>query len=271
MRALDLVRHRLAEVVQQRGALRRLHARLQLGGHDPDEVDDLERVLQDVLAVARAELEPAEDAHDLLRELTAVGLEDRLGAGLRDLLLDLRLRLVVRLLDPGRVDAPVLDQLYEGEARDLAADAVERGEDDRLRGVVDDEVDAGEVLEGTDVAALAADDAALHVVGRQLDEGDRRLGGVAGGDALEGVGDEVAGAPLGLGLRLLLHLADAAGEVVADELLGALHQVRLRLVDGHAGDPRELAQLLVARRLELLLELPRVHFAVGDALLTALD
>src|SRR5689334_23635088 len=43
-----------------------------------------------------------------------------------------------------------------------------------------DEVDAGEVLERADVAALAADDAALHVVGGELDHGDRGLGRVAG-------------------------------------------------------------------------------------------
>ena len=53
------------------------------------------------------------------------------------------------------------------QLRDLAADPVERREHDRLRRVVDDEVDAGEVLERADVAALAADDAALHVVGRE--------------------------------------------------------------------------------------------------------
>ena len=54
--------------------------------------------------------------------------------------------------------------------RDLAADAVERREDDRVRRVVDDEVDAGQMLERADVAALAADDPALHVVGGELDD-----------------------------------------------------------------------------------------------------
>ena len=79
--------------------------------------------------------------------------------------LELGLGLVVGLLDPRRVDAPVLQQLLERHARDLAAHAVEAGEDDRVGRVVDDEVDAGEVLQRADVAALAADDAALHVVG----------------------------------------------------------------------------------------------------------
>ena len=125
MRALDLVRQRLPEVVQHRRTLRDLDVRAQLGGHDPGQVDDLERVLEDVLPVARAVVEPPEELDDLLVEVAAVRLEDRLLAGLPDVVVDLRLGLVVHLLDPRRVDAAVLDQPLERQLRDLAADAVE--------------------------------------------------------------------------------------------------------------------------------------------------
>ena len=60
VRALDLVRHRLAEVVQKSRPLRRLHARAELRGHDPGEMGALERVLEDVLPVARPVAKPAE-------------------------------------------------------------------------------------------------------------------------------------------------------------------------------------------------------------------
>ena len=75
---------------------------------------------------------------------------------------------------------PSCEQLLQRHARDLAPHAVEARQHDGVRRVVDDEVDAGEVLERADVAPLAADDAALHVVGRELDDGDGRLRGVAG-------------------------------------------------------------------------------------------
>ena len=142
MRPLHLVADGLADVVEQRRALRRLHAGLQLGRHDPAQVDDLERVLEDVLPVARPVAKPAEHSHELLVELAAVGLEDRLLAGLHDVLLELRLRLVVHLLDPRRMDAAVLDELVERQPRDLAPERIERREDDGVRSVVDDEVDA---------------------------------------------------------------------------------------------------------------------------------
>jgi hypothetical protein len=170
-------------------------------------------------------VEAAENLDELGMELAAVGLEDRLLAGRVDVILDLGLRLVVHLLDPRRLDAAVLDQLREGELRDLAADAVERREHDGLRRVVDDDVDAGQMLERPDVASLSADDAALHVVRRELDHRRGRLGCMAGGHSLEGVGDEVARAALGLDLRLLLELTDAAREIVADQLLRAGEQL----------------------------------------------
>ena len=271
MRALDLVRHRLADVVQERGALRRLDAGAELAGHDPGEVHDLERVLEHVLAVARPVAKLPEHLDELLVELAAARLEDRLLACLADVILELRLREVVHLLDPRRVDAAVLDQLLERRARDLAAEAVEGGEDDGLRRVVDDEVDAGQVLERADVPALAADDAALHVVRGELDDGDRRLRRVAGGDPLERVGDQRPRAPSRLGPRLLLLLADAPGELVADQILRALEQVVLRLRDRQPGDALELRQRLVLGRLELFLQLLDVRLAVGEALLAALD
>ena len=269
MRSLDLVCHRLAEVVQQRGALRRLDRRLDLRRHDPGQLDDLERVLEDVLAVARAVAEPAEDLHELLVDLAAVRLVDRLLAGLPDVLVELGLRQVVHLLDPRRVDAAVLDQLQQRHPRDLAADAVERREHDGVRRVVDDEVDAGEMLERPDVPTLAADDPALHVVGGKLDDRDGRLGGGARRDPLQRVGDEVPRAPLRLGRSLLLELPHPSGELVADLLLRGGEDPLPRLAGGHAGDPLELGAVAQLELLHLLLQLPEVDLAVGDALLAA--
>ena len=269
MRPFDLVCHRLAEVVQQRGALGHLHARADLRRHDAREMHDLERVLEDVLAVARAIAQAPEDLHELLVELPAVRLEDPLLPGLHDRVLDLRLRGVIGVFDASRVNPAVLDQLREREPCDLAPDAVERGQHDRLRRVVDDEVDAGEMLERADVAPLPADDPTLHVVGGELDDGHGRLGGVARRDALQGVGDEIARPPLRLRARLLLELPDPPCELVPDEILRAFQEVELRLVDGHARDPLELGELLLARILVLLLELPQVRLTIGEPLLAA--
>ena len=207
VRALDLVRDGLADVVQQRGAASGLGRRAELVRHHRGQVRALDRVREHVLAVRGAVLQPAERRHQIGVERLDLGVEARLLAALGDVGLELGLRLVVGLLDPRRVDAAVLEQLLERHPGDLAAHAVEAGEDHRVRRVVDDEVDAGQVLERADVAALAADDAALHVVGRELHDRDGRLGGVAGGEALHHDGEDVAHAPVGVALGLLLDLA----------------------------------------------------------------
>ena len=68
------------------------------------------------------------------------------------------------LLDAVRVDPPVQHQLLQREPAHLAAHRIEARQQHRLRRVIDDQIDAGDGLEGADVATLAADDAALHLV-----------------------------------------------------------------------------------------------------------
>ena len=120
--------------------------------------------LEHVLAVAGAVLEAPQQLDDLGRQAGHAGLVGGLLAGLLHDQVDLGARLGDDLLDPSGVDAPVLDELREGQAGDLAAHRVEAADDHRLGRVVDDQVDARGLLEGADVAPLAADDAALHLV-----------------------------------------------------------------------------------------------------------
>ena len=125
----------------------------------------------------------------------------------------------------------------------------------------------GEVLEGADVAALAADDAALHVVGRHLDHRHGRLGRVARGRALDADRDDVADPPVGLLLGLVLDLADELGHVVAGGLLGLAEEQLAGLGRRQRGQALERADLLLPRRLELLLEGADVGVTVVEALL----
>jgi hypothetical protein len=232
VRALDLVRDGLADVVQQRRPAGGLGRGAELVGHHRGQMGALDRVGEHVLPVRRPVLEPPERLREVGVEALDVGVEARLLARLGDVALELGLRLVVGLLDPGRVDAPVLQQLLEREPRDLPPDPVEAREDDRVGRVVDDEVDAGQVLEGADVATLAADDAALHVVRLELDDGDGRLGRVPGGEPLHDDGEDVAHAALGVALGLLLDGAQAASRLVPHLVLELLEEQRLGLRRG---------------------------------------
>jgi hypothetical protein len=252
------MRHGLSDVVQQRSTGRAARVGAQLRREHRGEPRALDRVMQDVLPVARAELQPAEQLHELRVERADVRLEDGLLPHLDHVLVDLRLRLVERLLDPGRMDPTVLKQALERESRDLAAHSVEAGQEHRSGRVVDDEVDPGERLERADVAPLPADDAALQLVGLELDDRDRGLHSMARRHPLHHRGENAARAPVGVAAGLLLDLPNHTGAVVAQVVLELVHQDLLRLPRAQPRHPLELAELARLLRLQLLADVVEV-------------
>ena len=144
--------------------------------------------------------------------------------------LDLCLGLGDDLLDATRVDAAVLDELGQAQPGDLASDGVEAADQHGLGRVVDDQVDPGGLLEGADVAPLAADDAALHLVTRQLNDADRHLGRVVDHDALDRSDHDVACLFLSLFLGFPLDSAGQPDGVVLSLLANLLEQQLLGLV-----------------------------------------
>ena len=119
---------------------------------------------ENVLAKRGAIAKGTEGLDDLGVQVVDAHIECRLLAGLADALLHKVGGLLVHLLNAGWVNAAVGDQVLKGDACGLATNRIEAGEDDGLRGVVNDEIDAGNLLERADVAAFASDDAALEVV-----------------------------------------------------------------------------------------------------------
>ncbi len=94
-------------------------------------------MLKHVLAVARAEVQPAEQVDLFAMQAADVRVHRRLLAELDDLLFDLGPRLVDDLFDPRGVDAAVLNQPFERKAGHLAPHRVERTDHDDARRVVD--------------------------------------------------------------------------------------------------------------------------------------
>ena len=108
-----------------------------------------------------------------------------------DLSLNLAARLINGVLDTGGVDTSVGNELFKGKSRDLTSDGIEAGNGDSLGGIVDDKINARELLDGTDITSLASDNASLHIVAREGDGGDGGLGNVVGGTSLDSKRDDV--------------------------------------------------------------------------------
>src|SRR5262245_34861033 len=150
------------------------------------------------------------------------------------------------------MDAAVLDELGERQVGGLAADVVEGADDDDAGRVVDDDVNAGGLLEGADVATFAADDPALHVVRRDIDGADGGVGGVLGGVALDGRGQNLTRLLIGLRLEKLGLLMYAAGDFVGQFLIEPLEQGLLGLLAIEAADLVQALHLLLDQRLDFL-------------------
>src|SRR3954454_9531792 len=264
VRPLDFVVDGLADVVEQAADLGSLDVGAQLGRDDRGDVARLDRVHEDVLAVRRAVLQPPEQLEQVRRQSRAPRVVGCLVTGLADDEVDLRARLRDDLLDAAGVDPAVGDELRDRDPRDLPPDGVEPGEDDGLRRVVDDQVDAGRLLERADVAALAADDPALHLVARQVDHRDGVLGRVVRGHALHGRDDHLARLVLGL---VACRPLDGAGEldgVALGLLADRLEQDPLRVRGRQARDLLERRDPLLVEAAQLVaLALP-LALAIRD-------
>jgi hypothetical protein len=211
----------------------------------------LDQVLEHVLPVRRAVAQQTHRADEFRMQIGDADLGHRvLGRALAQFG-DLALAPLVDLLDPTRVDPAVQHQRVQRQPRGLPAYRVEAGQQHRLGGVVDDQVDAGGLLERPDVAALAADDPALHVVAGQVHDRHDRLAGLFRREPLDGTGDDLAGLDLALVLGLALDVANDRVRVPLRLRLERGDQFGLGLLAGQVRDAFEDPPALVLQVADL--------------------
>ena len=251
--AFRLMVNGLADVMEQTGTLGQLHVCAQFRCHHASQVADLDGVLQHVLTVAGAVLEPTQQLHQFVVDAVLIGLKHSILAGFPDLVFHFFASLFHRFLNAGRVDAAVHDQLLHSDAGDFTAHRVEGGYDDGLGGVVDDQIHTGGSFQRTDVAAFTANDPTLHVV---IGQGDHRHGAfrhMVGSALLNGQGDDVASLLFALFLGTGFDFPHHGGGVVIGFLLHTLHNDLPCLVLGHGGNPFQLGVLLLGQCLGFFL------------------
>ena len=245
VRALALVVHCLADVMQQAGALRQSDVRTQLCGHQACEVAHFDGVLQHVLAIAGTEPQAAQQLDEFVVNPVLVGFEDRVLPGFADLVLHFLPGFFNHLFDPGGVNPSVHNQLFNRDPRDFPADRIERRHDHGFRRIVDNQVDACCGFQRPDVPAFTADDPALHVVIRQVDHADRALGHVVCRTLLDRQGDDVPGFLFPVFLRLGFNIPHHGGGVMISVPLDLFDHELLCFVPRQAGNPFQFAQLSV--------------------------
>ena len=166
---------------------------------------------------------------------------------------------------------PSAISLFERDAGDLAADRVERADDHHARRVVDDHVDAGGLFEGADVAAFAADDAALHFVAGNVDRAGRGFGRVGGGEALDRRDQHFPGLRVADRGQLLFVLEDQRALLVRQLLVEPFEQPPLGFFGAQAADLVQRLPLDVEQVVEFRLPAVGIFELLAQLALIVLD
>ena len=140
--ALHLVGQGLAYVVQETADFGNLYVDSHLGGEHPGQQGYLHAVLEDVLSVAVAVLQPAQELDQLRVHAAHTGLEYSFLSLLADVFLHLLSGLLHHFLYASGMDPTIRYELGDGLPRHLPPDGVKAGDGNGLRGVVDYEIDA---------------------------------------------------------------------------------------------------------------------------------
>ena len=148
------------------------------------------------------------------------------------------------------MDAAVHHQLVEGQAGHFAADRVEGGKQDGVRGIVHDDFNTGSGFQGADVAALAADDAAFDFIALDGEGGNGVFDGGFGSGTLDGVDNDAFRFLGGVQTGLVHHIVDVSLRLGAGLGLHVLYEHVLRLGGCHAGNGFQLFVGLGTQTLE---------------------
>ena len=227
----------LADVMQQAGALGQARIEPDLASQHRAQKAHLNGVIERVLRVGEPVLEATEQLDDL--GVQAVDAKTLHGVLTRLLHVEFHVlkRSLVKILDGRRVDSPVLDQALQGNARYLTPHRVKRRNQHHLGRLVDEQRHAGSGLEGFDVTPLAPNDAPLHLLTWQLDDGRGDVVVRLGGQPLHR-GHQNA---LGLGIQILFraieNLMAQGAQLVLALQLNLLTQRSLDLLGVHLGHP----------------------------------
>ncbi len=125
------------------------------------------------------------------------------------------LLLFQHFLDMRRVDTSIEHQLGERALGNLTPHRIETRDGDCFWGVVDDDIDAGCLFEGVNIAPVAPDDASFHLIGWQGNDRSGHLANMLGGKPLDGSRDDLACLAITFFPGFRLHLADDARHIVA--------------------------------------------------------
>ncbi len=215
MGSFHLMIHCFADIMQETRTLGHADIQTQFSGKESGELRYFHGMLQYILSVAGTIVQFAKKLDQL--RVNTVHADFQCGGF--PLLFNSGIHffscLLYHLLDSGRMNAAIHDELLERNAGDFTTDRIKPGDDDCFRRVINDEIHTGHRLKRADIAPLTPDDPSLHFVVRKLHNGDRCLGDIIGSASLNRADDQFLGLLVGLFLCFRFHFLDHDSGIVS--------------------------------------------------------
>ena len=169
--ALILALDTFADVVEQAGAFGDTWIEANFARDQRTKQAHLDGVIECVLSVREAIFQAAEQLDDLgVQSIDAETLHG-VFTGLHDVDFHLGTGASNEFFNARRMNAAVLNQCFEGKPGNFTPNRIEGGNEHHLRCFVDQERHARRRLEGFDVATFTTDNAAFHLLAREMNDG----------------------------------------------------------------------------------------------------
>ena len=173
VRAFHFMVNSLADIMQQAGTFSQNNVNTKLRSHYTCQVSNLNRMVQHILTIAGTIFQAAQQLNQFGVQTMHSDSKGCLFAGFLNLLLNLFLCLFNHFLNAGRMNTTIINQFFQSETGNLAAYRIEAGNNNSLRSIIDNQIDAGKGFQSTDVTAFTTDNASLHLITRELHYGNR--------------------------------------------------------------------------------------------------
>ncbi len=246
VRKIGILIGNLSYVVEESRPLRRLCVESEFRCHGSGNVGHLTGMLEKVLAIRRTVFHTADELYQF--DVDAVDAEVDAGAfaDFENLILKLLLDLGHHLLDACRVDAAVDHKLMQRQTRNLPADRVEGGKENRIRSVIHDNLHTRGGLKSPDVASFAPDYAPLDFIAFDVEHRDGILNRRLRSRPLNRVDYDSLGFLGRIQTGVVNHIIDVGLSLGPRLRLHVFHEYVLRLGSRHPRDVLNLAVRLLA-------------------------
>ena len=243
----------LADIMQQAGTLSQNNVNTKLRSHYTCQVGNLNRMVQDILTIAGTIFQAAQQLNQFGVQTMHSDSKGSLFAGFLNLLLNLFLCLFNHFLNAGRMNTTIINQFFQSDTGNLAAYRIKAGNNNSLRSIIDNQINAGQGFQSTDVTAFTTDNAALHFIVRQAYYGNGGFRYMVCCTTLNCQGDNFSCLAVSLILSLLLQILNHHSRFVLNLVLEGLQQLLLCFVTGQSGNTLQFNLTFFQHCLSLLL------------------